>query len=94
MLEDNMICIRVPELDFAQGLDLSHRQRDFSIYTDDVTVVCVHDTQSGGLLIWAFFSGFARMLQLAVVAQLPLVADFLDPRDGQGSTLNDGNGGA
>lgn len=67
-LVDKMICIQVPERDLAQGLDFSRRQRDSSIYTDDVTVVGVHDTQSGGLFIWAFFSGFARMLQLAVVA--------------------------
>jgi len=47
--------------------------------------------QSEELLIWAFFSDFARMLQLAVVAQLSLVADFLDLRNDQSLILNDDN---
>ncbi len=86
-----MICIQISERDLAQKLNFSRRQRDFFIYTDDVTVVDVHDTQSEELLIWAFFSNFARMLQLAVVAQLSLVADFLDLRNDQSLILNDDN---
>ncbi len=90
-LVDKMICIQISERDLAQKLNFSRRQRDFFIYTDDVTVVDVHDTQSEELLIWAFFSDFARMLQFAVVAQLSLVADFLDLRNDQSLILNDDN---
>jgi len=90
-LVDKMICIQISERDLAQRLDFFRRQRNFFIYTDDVTVVDVHDTQSEELLIWAFFSDFARMLQLAVVAQLSLVADFLDLRNDQNLILNDDN---
>ena len=86
-----MICIQISERDLAQKLDFSREQRDFFIYIDNVTVVDVHDTQSEELLIWAFFNNFARMLQLAVVAQLSLVADFLDLRNDQSLILNDDN---
>ncbi len=90
-LVDKMICIQISERDLAQKLNFSRRQRDFFIYTDDVIVIDIHDTQSEELLIWAFFSDFARMLQLAVVAQLSLVADFLDLRNDQSLILNDDN---
>ncbi len=90
-LVDKMICIQISERDLARKLDFSREQRDFFIYIDDVTVVDVHDTQSEELLIWAFFNNFARMLQLAVVAQLSLVADFLDLRNDQSLILNDDN---
>ncbi len=90
-LVDKMICIQISERDLAQRLNFSCEQRDFFIYTDDITVVDVHDMQSEELLIWAFFSDFARMLQLAVVAQLSLVADFLDLRNDQNLILNDDN---
>ncbi len=90
-LVDKMICIQISERDLAQKLNFSCRQRDFFIYTDDVTVIDVHDTQSEELLIWAFFSDFAQMLQLAVVAQLSLVADFLYLRNDQNLILNDDN---
>ncbi len=90
-LVDKMICIQISEHDLAQRLNFSHEQRDFFIYTDDVTIVDIHDTQSEELLIWAFFSDFARMLQLAVVAQLSLVADFLDLRNDQSLILNNDN---
>jgi len=90
-LVDKMICIQIFERDLAQRLDFFRRQRDFFIYTDDVTVVNVHDTQSEELLIWAFFNDFARMLQLAVVAQLSLIANFLDFRNDQSLILNDEN---
>ncbi len=90
-LVDKMICIQIFERDLAQRLNFSRRQRDFFIYTDDVTVVDVHDTQSEEFLIWTFFSDFAQMLQLAVVAQLSLVADFLDLRNDQSFILNDDN---
>ncbi len=90
-LVDKMICIQISERDLAQRLDFFREQRDFFIYTDDVTVIDVHDTQSEELLIWTFFSDFARMLQLAVVAQLSLVADFLDLRNDQSLILNDDN---
>ena len=86
-----MIYIQISERDLAQRLNFSCKQRDFFIYTDDVTVVDVHDTQSEELLIWAFFNDFAWMLQLAVVAQLSLVADFLDFRNDQSLILNDDN---
>ncbi len=90
-LVDKMICIQISERDLAQKLNFSREQRDFFIYTDDITVVNVHDTQSEELLIWTFFSDFVWMLQLAVVAQLSLVADFLDFRNDQNLILNDDN---
>ena len=90
-LIDKMICIQISERDLAQKLNFSRRQRDFFIYTDNITVVDVHDMQSEELLIWAFFSDFARLLQRAVVAQLSLVADFLDFRNDQNLILNDDN---
>ena len=90
-LVDKMICIQISERDLAQKLNFSCEQRNFFIYTDDVIVVDVHNTQSEELLIWAFFNDFARMLQLAVVAQLSLVADFLDLRNDQSLILNDDN---
>ncbi len=86
-----MICIQISEHDLAQKLNFSYEQRDFFIYTDDVIVVNVHDMQSEKLFIWAFFNDFAWMLQLAVVAQLSLVADFLDFRNDQNLILNDDN---
>ncbi len=67
-LVDKMICIQISERNLAQRLNFSCRQQDFFIYTDDVTVVSIHDTQSEELLIWAFFSDFTQMLQFAVVA--------------------------
>ncbi len=90
-LVDKMICIQISERDLAQKLNFFRRQRDFFIYIDDITVVDVHDTQSEELLIWAFFSDFAWMLQLAVVAQLSLVANFLDLRNDQSLILNNDN---
>ncbi len=90
-LVDKMIYIQIFERDLAQKLNFSCKQQDFFIYIDDVIVVDVHDTQSEKLLIWAFFSNFARMLQLAVVAQLSLVADFLDFKNDQNLILNDDN---
>ncbi len=86
-----MICIQISERDLAQRLNFSYKQQDFFIYIDDVTVVNVHDMQSEELLIWAFFSNFAWMLQLAIVAKLSLVADFLDLRNDQNLILNDDN---
>ncbi len=86
-----MICIQISERDLAQRLNFSYEQQDFFIYIDDVTVVNVHDMQSEELLIWAFFSNFAWMLQLAIVAKLSLVADFLDLRNDQNLILNDDN---
>ncbi len=86
-----MICIQIFEHNLAQKLNFSCRQRDFFIYIDDVIVVDVHDTQSEELLIWTFFNDFAQMLQLAVVTQLSLVADFLDLRNDQSLILNDNN---
>jgi len=50
-LVDKMICIQISERDLAQKLNFSRRQQDFFIYTDDVTVVNVHDMQSEELLI-------------------------------------------
>ncbi len=90
-LVNKMICIQISERDLAQKLNFSRRQRDFFIYIDDITVVDIHDMQSEKLLIWAFFSNFAWMLQLAVVAQLSLVADFLNLRNDQNLILNDDN---
>ncbi len=90
-LVNKMICIQIFEHNLAQKLNFSCRQRDFFIYIDDVIVVDVHDTQSEELLIWTFFNDFAQMLQLAVVTQLSLVADFLDLRNDQSLILNDNN---
>ncbi len=90
-LVDKIICIQISERNLAQRLNFSRRQQDFFIYTDDVTVVNVHDTQSEELFIWTFFSNFAQMLQLAVVAQLSLVANFLDLKNDQSLILNDDN---
>ncbi len=50
-LVDKMICIQISERDLAQRLNFFREQRDFFIYTDDVTVIDVHDTQSEELLI-------------------------------------------
>ncbi len=50
-LIDKMICIQISERDLAQKLNFSRRQRDFFIYTDNITVVDVHDMQSEELLI-------------------------------------------
>jgi len=50
-LVDKMICIQISECNLAQKLDFFCRQRDFFIYTDDITVVNVHDMQSEKLLI-------------------------------------------
>ncbi len=86
-----MICIQIFERNLAQRLNFFCKQRDFFIYTDDVIVVDIHDMQSEELLIWAFFSNFARMLQFAVVAQLSLVADFLNLKNDQSLILNDDN---
>ncbi len=86
-----MIYIQISEHDLAQKLNFFCRQRDFFIYTDNITIIDVHDMQSEKLLIWAFFSNFAWMLQFAVVAQLSLVADFLDLRNDQSLILNNDN---
>ncbi len=86
-----MICIQISERNLAQKLDFFREQRDFFIYIDNITVVDVHDMQSEELLIWAFFNDFAWMLQLAVVAKLSLVANFLDFRNNQSFILNDNN---
>ncbi len=90
-LVDKMICIQISEHDLAQKLNFFHEQWDFFIYIDDIIVINIHDTQSEEFLIWAFFSNFAWMLQLAVVAKLSLVADFLDLRNDQNLILNDDN---
>ncbi len=63
-----MICIQISERDLTQKLNFSCKQQDFFIYINDITVVNVHDMQSEKLLIWVFFSNFAWMLQLAVIA--------------------------
>ena len=90
-LVNKIIYIQISEHNLAQKLNFSCKQQDFFIYIDDVTVVDVHDTQSEELLIWAFFSNFAQMLQFAVVAQFSLVADFLDLRNDQSLILNNDN---
>ncbi len=86
-----MIYIQIFERDLAQKLNFFRKQWDFFIYIDDITVINVHDTQSEELFIWAFFNDFAWMLQLAIVAQLSLVADFLNLRNDQSLILNDDN---
>jgi len=90
-LINKIICIQIFERNLAQRLNFFCKQRDFFIYTDDVIVVDIHDMQSEELFIWAFFSNFARMLQFAVVAQLSLVADFLNLKNDQSLILNDDN---
>ncbi len=86
-----MICIQISECNLAQKLNFSYEQQNFFIYTDNIIVINVHDMQSEELLIWAFFSNFAQMLQLAIITQLSLVADFLDLRNDQNLILNDDN---
>ncbi len=86
-----MICIQISERDLAQKLDFFCKQQDFFIYIDDITVIDVHNMQSEKLLIWAFFSNFAWILQFAVVAQLSLIADFLDFQNDQSLILNNDN---
>ncbi len=50
-LVDKMICIQIFERDLAQKLNFSCKQRNFFIYTDDITVINIHDMQSEELLI-------------------------------------------
>ncbi len=50
-LVNKMICIQIFERDLAQRLNFSCKQRDFFIYTDDIIVINVHDTQSEEFLI-------------------------------------------
>jgi len=50
-LVNKIICIQISEHDLAQKLNFFHEQRDFFVYTDDVTIVNVHDMQSEELLI-------------------------------------------
>jgi len=50
-LVNKMICIQISERDLAQKLNFSCRQQNFFIYTDDITVVDIHDTQSEELLV-------------------------------------------
>ncbi len=50
-LVNKMICIQISERNLAQKLNFFHEQRDFFIYTDDVTVINVYDMQSEKLLI-------------------------------------------
>ena len=50
-LVNKMICIQISERDLAQRLNFSYKQRDFFIYTDDVTVINIHNMQSEKLLI-------------------------------------------
>ncbi len=90
-LIDKIICIQISERNLAQKLNLFHEQRDFFIYIDNITVIYIHDMQSEELLIWAFFSNFAWMLQLAIVAKLLLIANFLDFKNDQNLILNNDN---
>jgi len=50
-LVDKMIYIQISEHDLAQKLNFFREQRDFFIYTDDITVVNIHDMQSEELFI-------------------------------------------
>ena len=50
-LVNKMIYIQISEHDLAQRLNFSCRQQNFFIYTDDITVVNIYDTQSEKLLI-------------------------------------------
>ncbi len=50
-LVDKMIYIQISERNLAQKLNFSCKQRDFFIYTDNITVINVHDMQSEELLI-------------------------------------------
>ncbi len=43
--------LTISEHDLAQKLNFFREQRDFFIYTDDVTVVNIHDMQSEELFI-------------------------------------------
>ncbi len=90
-LVNKMICIQISERNLAQRLNFSYEQWDFFIYIDNITVVNVHDMQSEKFLVWVFFNNFAWMLQLAVIVQLSLVANFLDLKNDQSLILNDDN---
>jgi len=50
-LINKMICIQIFERDLVQRLNFSCKQQNFFIYTDDIIVVNIHDTQSEELLI-------------------------------------------
>ncbi len=50
-LVDKMICIQISERNLAQKLDFFRRQWDFFIYTNDITVINIHDMQSEELFI-------------------------------------------
>ncbi len=50
-LVNKMIYIQISEHDLAQRLDFFCKQRDFFIYTDNITVLNIHDMQSEELLI-------------------------------------------
>jgi len=47
--------------------------------------------QSEELFIKTFFNNFAQILQFAIVAQLSLVANFLNFKNDQSLILNDDN---
>ncbi len=50
-LIDKMIYIQIFERDLVQKLNFSCKQQDFFIYTNNITVINVHDMQSEELLI-------------------------------------------
>ncbi len=86
-----MIYIQIFEYNLAQKLNFSCKQQDFFIYIDNIIIINIHDMQSEKLFIWIFFSNFAWMLQLAIVIQLSLVANFLNFKNDQSFILNDNN---
>jgi len=49
MLEDNRICIMIPERDFAQGLGFSRGQRNITVDTD--IIVHISNTKSEEFLV-------------------------------------------
>ena len=77
--EGSKICRLVSEHNFAQGLDFSHCERNTPINT--AGVINVNKIKSRGLLVEAFLSILAWVLQLAVIVKLSLVADFFNPQN-------------
>ncbi len=50
-LVNKMIYIQISECNLAQKLNFSYEQRNFFIYTDNITVINVHDMQSEEFLV-------------------------------------------
>ena len=74
MLKNHKIYISILERDFVQELNFSRWKRN--IFIDIARVVEINKTKKRKLLVETFFNNFVRVLQLAIVAKLSLVANF------------------